>query len=98
MTNTITDERIERLSSLGWPVLEIDISRMGGTVTRDELTRLVLDEFAGKRWLHHPVIEEERVHLVVLMQQEEARATEVERQRQAILDVPAVEWLSLIHI
>ena len=92
VTNTITDERIERLSSLGWPVLEIDISRMGGTVTRDELTRLVLDEFAGKRWLHHPVIEEERVHLVVLMQQEEARATEVERQRQAILDVPAVEW------
>ena len=92
VTNTITYERIERLSSLGWPVLEIDISRMGGTVTRDELTRLVLDEVAGKRWLYHPVIEEERVQLVVLMQQEEARATAVERQRQAILDVPAVEW------
>jgi hypothetical protein len=92
VTNTITDERIERLSSLGWPVLEIDISRMGGAVTRDELTRLVLDEVAGKRWLHHPVIEEERVHQVVLMQQEEARAAEVERQRQAILNVPAVEW------
>jgi hypothetical protein len=92
VTNTITDERIRRLSSLGWPVLEIDISRMGGTVTRDELTRLVLDEVAGKRWLHHSVIEEERIHLVNLMQQEEARAAEVERQRQAILDVPAVEW------
>lgn len=92
VTNTITDERIERLSSLGLPVLEVDISRMGGTVTRDELTRLVLDEVAGKRWLHHPVIEEERAHLFVLMKQEETRATEVERQQQAILDVPAVEW------
>lgn len=92
VTNTITEERVERLSSLGWPVLEIDISRMGGTVTRDEFTRLVLDEVAGKRWLHHPIIEEERAHLVVLMQQEEARATEVARQRQAILDVPAAEW------
>lgn len=92
VTNTITDERIERLSSLGLPVLEVDISRMGGTVTRGELTRLVLDEVAGKRWLHHPVIEEERAHLFFLMKQEETRATEVERQRQAILDVPAVEW------
>lgn len=92
VTNTITEERVERLSSLGWPVLEIDISRMGGVVTRDELTCLVLDEIAGKRWLHHPVIEEEHIHLVALMQQEEVRATEVARQRQAILDVPAVEW------
>lgn len=92
VTNPITDDRIERLSSLGWPALEIDISRMGGTVTRDELTRLVLNEVAGKRWLHHPVIEEERAHLVVLMQQEEAREAEVSRQRQAILDVPASEW------
>lgn len=92
VTNPITDERIERLASLGWPVLEIDISRMGGTVTRDELTRLVLDEVAGKRWLHHPVIEEERTHLLTAMQQEEALAIEAERQRQAILDVPAAEW------
>lgn len=92
VTNTITEERIERLSSLGWPVLEIDISRMGGSVTRDEFTRLVLDEVAGKRWLYHPVIEEEHIHLVILMQQEEVRATELARQRQAILDVPAEAW------
>ena len=92
VTNTITDDRIERLSSLGCPVLEIDISRMGGVVTRDEFTRLVLDEVAGKRWLYHPVIEEERIHLVFLMQQEEVRATDLARQRQAILDVPAEEW------
>lgn len=92
VTNPINDERIERLASLGWPALEIDISRMGGAVTREELTHLVLDEVAGKRWLHHPVIEEEHAHLVGLMQQEEARAAEANRQRQAILDVPAAEW------
>lgn len=92
VTNPITDERIERLSSLGWPALEIDISRMGGTVTRDELTRLVLGEVAGKRWLHHPVIEEERAHLLLVMRQEEARAIEAKRQRQAVLEVPATGW------
>jgi hypothetical protein len=92
VTNPITDERIERLASLGWPVLEIDISRMGGTVTRDELTRLVIDEVAGKRWLHHPVIEEEHAHLLAVKQQEDARAAETSQQRQEILDVPAAEW------
>lgn len=92
VTNVITDERIERLSSLCRPVLEIDISRMGGTVTRDELTHLVLDEIAGKRWLYHPGIEEERAHLLLIMQQEEALAVEAERQRQEILKVSAAEW------
>lgn len=92
VTNPITDERIERLSSFGWPVLEIDISRMGGTVTREEFTRLVLDEVAGKLWLHHPVIDEERTHLLAAMKQEEVLAIETERQRQAILDVSAAEW------
>ncbi|WP_126447927.1 hypothetical protein [Sulfuricystis multivorans] len=92
VTNPISDERIERLASIGWPVLEIDISRMGGNVTRDELARLVLDEVAGKRWLYHPTIEKERTHLLAVMQQEEAQAIETERQRQAILDVSAAEW------
>jgi len=29
-------------------------------VTRDELHRLVVDELATKRWLHHPELEEQR--------------------------------------
>ncbi len=92
VTNVITDGRIGRLATLGWPVLEIDIRRMGGSVTRDELARLVLDEVAGKRWLHHPVIEQTRVHLIALMQQEEAEAAEAERQRLATLAVSAADW------
>jgi hypothetical protein len=48
VTNPITAERIDRLSAFGFPVLEIDIGRMGGIVTREEFTRLVIDEVAGK--------------------------------------------------
>lgn len=92
VTNPITDERIERLSSFGWPALEIDISRMGGSVTREEFTRLVVDEVAGKRWLYHPGLDEERASLILAMQQEEVHAVEMERQQQALLDVPAAEW------
>lgn len=82
VTNQITNERIERLSSLGWPVLEIDVSRMGGTVTRDELTRLVLDEVAGKRWLYHPAIVAARAKLVIAMQKEEAQAVAAQHERR----------------
>lgn len=92
VTNRITDERIERLSSFGWPALEIDISRMGGMVTRDELTRLVIDEVAGKRWLYHPTLDEENARLITAMKQEEAQAVEVERQKQALLSLPDTEW------
>ncbi len=92
VTNPISDERIERLSSFGLPALEIDIGRMGGVVTRDEFTRLVVDEVAGKRWLYHPAQEEEEAHLLAVLKADEARAIETVRLRQAILNVPASEW------
>ncbi|GEM_PF-669010 len=92
VTNPITEERIERLSSFGWPALEIDIGRMGGTVTREEFTRLVVEEVAGKRWLYHPTVEEEKAHLVEVMKEEEIRIIEAERKRKAILDIPAAQW------
>lgn len=92
VTNPIGDERIERLSSFGFPVLEIDIGRMGGMVTREEFTRLVVDEVAGKRWLHHPTLNEEEQHLLNVMKREADAADAVIRKRQEILDVPAAEW------
>jgi len=55
VTNPITDERIGRISRFGWPVLEIDIGRMGGIVTREEFTHLVVGEMAPKSWaISHP--------------------------------------------
>lgn len=92
VTNPITDERIDRLSSYGWPVLEIDIGRMGGVVTREELTRLVVDEVAGKRWLYHPILQEQKQSLIVNMQIEADVVERARLKRKALQDVPSNEW------
>ena len=92
VTNPIGDERIDRLSSFGFPVLEIDIGRMGGVVTREEFTRLVVDELAGKRWLYHPTLNEEEGHLLAVMRREGDQADEIARKRQDLLKTPAAEW------
>lgn len=57
VTNRITDERLERIRGEGCAAIEIDISRMGGRVTRAELEKLVIEEVAGKRWLHYPKLD-----------------------------------------
>lgn len=92
VTNPIGDERIDRLSSFGFPVLEIDIGRMGGIVTREEFTRLVVDEVAGKRWLYHPTLNKEEQHLLSVMKREADEADTVQQKRQALLDISAADW------
>jgi hypothetical protein len=54
VTNTINDERITRISATDCATLEIDIGRMGGIITKEDLTFLVVDELVTKRWLYHP--------------------------------------------
>lgn len=92
VTNPIGDERIDRLSSFGFPVLEIDIGRMGGVVTREEFTRLVVDEVAGKRWLYHPTLNEEEDHLLAVMKRESDELDAAARKRQEILGISAADW------
>jgi hypothetical protein len=92
VTNPIGDERIDRLSSFGFPVLEIDIGRMGGVVTREEFTRLVVDEIAGKRWLYHPTFNEEEGYLLAVMKRESDEADAVVRKQQEILETSAADW------
>lgn len=92
VTNPITNERIERISSFGWPALEIDIGRMGGVVTREELTRLVVDEIAGKRWLYHPSMQVEKAHLIGMMKREAEQVAEINRRRQVLDETPPDEW------
>jgi hypothetical protein len=92
VTNPIGDERIDRLSSFGFPALEIDIGRMGGIVTREELTHLVVDEVAGKRWLYHPTLNEKRRHLLGVMKEEAEAADAAARMRQELLNISAVDW------
>jgi hypothetical protein len=99
VTNTINDERLERIRSHNLPTLEIDISRMGGVVTEAEFARLVVEEHAGKRWLHHPRLVEETARL----ERDLAAAVEDGNQairalldrderRRALRQVPADQW------
>jgi len=83
VTNAITDERAARLESLGLPVLEIDMRRLGGTVTRAEFARLVLDEIAAKRWICHPKRDEEKRRLVEEMREADERETARAKARRA---------------
>ncbi len=92
VTNPIGEERIERLSSFGFPALEIDIGRMGGIVTREEFSRLVVDEIAGKRWLYHPTLNEEEGHLLAVMKREADELDAAARKRQELLEVSAADW------
>ncbi|MCZ2152768.1 MAG: hypothetical protein LC114_02515 [Bryobacterales bacterium] len=94
VTNPIKEERIIRLSAFGFPVLEIDIGRMGGIVTREEFTRMVVDEVAGKRWLFHPTLIEEHGSLIYDMKREEAQSVEANRRKQFLRDTPASDWAS----
>lgn len=63
VTNGMDAARLARIYEADLPTLEIDLSRLGGKVAMAEFTRLIIEEVAGKRWLHHPAIEAERVRL-----------------------------------
>lgn len=56
VTNSISEQRLQRLIRHQRPVLEIDISSMGGVVSEAEFARLIVEESAGKRWLFHPLM------------------------------------------
>lgn len=76
VTNQISGERLDRIRALGLPAIEIDVSRMGGRATAEEFARLVVDEVAAKRWLHHSRIQVEQALL------REAIALEIEAARE----------------
>jgi hypothetical protein len=54
VTNSISNERRERIRAAGYPAIEIDIGSMGGAITREALANFVVNETAAKRWLCHP--------------------------------------------
>lgn len=99
VTNPIDDERLGRIRDMGAAALEIDLSLAGGRVTRDELRRLVVDELATKRWLHHPELEEQRAALLSGLAKQaeeelaalEARTRLAEERRQRVLATPVAD-------
>lgn len=94
VTNTIDEERLEKIRQKGIPALEIDVSRMGGKVTLEEFKNLIVHEVAAKRWLYHPWLAIEKLNLDVLVEQEAAIALE-EQQRQAEKDQRERELMQL---
>lgn len=54
VTNEIVPERLSRIQAEGKAALEINIGQLGGSLTKQDFTRLVTEELTVKRWLHHP--------------------------------------------
>lgn len=94
VTNHITPERLARIRDVNLPTLEIDISRMGGRITREQLALLVIEEVAGKVWLHHPEFEAQRQALFREVDANLHEQLEYSNgaNRTAIFDVPQSEW------
>lgn len=83
VTNAITEERMQRIRQNNLPTLEIDIRQLGGKVSRSEYARLVVDEVAGKRWLHHPTEALLRQQAAVTLSQQAAeRNREIDQRRE----------------
>lgn len=92
VTNTISEERIERIRRENIPAIEIDISLMGGVVTEQEFTRLVIDEKEGKRWLFHPRMDEEKSALEADLSKEVTAIVKLELKASQAKAISASEW------
>ena len=96
VTHGIDDEKLRRIRDLDMPTLEIDLGALGGTVTRENLRDLVVNQLVGKRWVHHPVLRAKRrvlesavdEHPVTLRYRERL----LELRRPAYLAQPAAYW------
>lgn len=99
VTNHIAEERIGRIRTAGEATLEIDLSKAGGRVNREELRRLVVDEVATKRWLFHPELESQRTALqssltrqaADALAESEARTKWLTERRAQVLSTPLSE-------
>lgn len=73
VSNVIDDARLERIRQAGQAALEIDFSRTGGRLTRDELARVVVEDLETKRWLFNPLEESCRGSLQRSLQEQATR-------------------------
>jgi hypothetical protein len=82
VTNTINGEREAKIKNRNLPALEIDLSMLAGRVSMAEFHNLVVNELAGKRWIHHPALAEAE-RSVVRAQEESRRAISTTEPAQA---------------
>ena len=91
VTNVIDRDRQEQIRANNMPTIEIDLSRVGGLISRAELRELVISDIECKRWLCHPKAE--------LCQQELESAANAELQdRNSVIRALEEERLSILAI
>lgn len=64
VTNGIDAEREKRIRARGLPALELDLSKLGGTLTKEDFIQLLVEEETGKRWVYHPWLASENARLM----------------------------------
>jgi hypothetical protein len=92
VTHGIDKERAARLIENGVSTLEVDISRLGGVVTREQLKDLVVREIDHKTWVFNPHVEALRKNLEKELELEQKMLdTEWDKQQAedaALLAIP----------
>lgn len=96
VTHGIDDSKLERIRELDLPTLEIDVGRLGGRITLDNLRDLVVNQSVGKRWIHHPlfVVKRRQINAAIDRHPVTLRYHErlVELRRPVWLSRPATYW------
>lgn len=90
VTNEIVPERLARIQAEGKAALEINIGQLGGSLTRQDFTRLVTEELTVKRWLHHPWLVDMAAH-------RQAQSDEARRQFDIDLAETRAQYLAAVR-
>lgn len=106
VTNQIDQHRGQQIQFGNVPAIEIDLSRVGGRMSRSELRDLVIENTEVKNWLCHPDanrIQQELDKAVAAELQERNWAIQdAEHDRQTILNIPveqvARDYLEAVYL
>lgn len=91
VTNAIDRERQQQIRANNLPALEIDLSRVGGLMSRAELKELVISDVECKRWLCHPEAD-------FCQQELESEANAELQERNSAIRVREEERLSTLSV
>lgn len=93
VTNTMTEERIERIRDASQSTLEVDLSLAGGRIDREGLRRLVVDDLDLKHWLFHPQQVRCAASLSEELETEVAKARATAERRAKLRTLPLTDLI-----
>lgn len=91
VTHGIDNEKLQRIRKLNVATLEIDLSKLGGRLTREALSDLVVDQILGKRWVHHPIFPIKQQRLKTLLDAHPV----TRRYKERLFELRRPDWLAL---